>query len=189
MAKRKAKNMGKQFETDFEQSAEESGYWVFRVRDVNPAALKNRFAIPKNPYDTMIFDGEFLYTLELKSNQGTSITHRGSNPQIKPHQVEALVKASQYENVIAGLILNFRTDDNRTFFIPIDDFVEYDLVTKGKKEDNYKAKINEKSIPLRICEEIGIEVLSVKKRVHYRYFINDLLEQAADNYNRRNVSI
>lgn len=177
------RNKGKQFETDFEQSAEESGLWVFRVRDVNPMALKNRFAIPRNPYDTMIFDGSFLYTLELKSNQGKSISHRGSNPQIKPHQVEALIEASQYENIIAGFVLNYRAD-NKTFFLPIEKFVEYDLVSKGKREDTYKNKINEMSIPQRICEEIGIEVLSAIKRVHYRYFINDLLDQISHEYRR-----
>lgn len=177
------RNQGKIFESNFEKSAKESGLWVFRVRDVNPAALKSMFAIPKNPYDTIIFDGKYLFTLELKSNQGSSISHRGSNPQIKPHQVEALIKASEFNNIISGFILNYRSEE-KTFFLPIKEFIKYDLVSKGKKKSTYKNRFNEKSIPLRICEEIGTEVLSIKKRVHHRYFINDFLDQAIADYNR-----
>src|SRR5699024_11116544 len=106
-------------------------------------------AIPRNPYDQLIFDGKYLYALELKSNQGTSISHRGSNPQIKPHQTEALTKASQYDNIIAGFILNYRKED-KTYFVSIEDFNHYDLVSRGEKEDTYRNKVNAKSIPLRI---------------------------------------
>jgi len=180
----KKQNPGKVFEKNIEDSVEESGNWLFRVRDVNPMALKSRFNIPKNPYDTLIFDGRYLFTLELKSNQGKTISHRGSNPQIKPHQVEALIKASKHENIISGFILNFRSVD-KTFFLSIEEFVKYDKVTKGELEDTYKNKVNEKSIPLAICEEVGIEILSVKKRVHNRYFINDFLDQAIRRYNTR----
>lgn len=187
MAKKKKTNInkGKVFEKNFEDSVSESGHWYFRVRDVNPVALKNNFAIPRNPYDTMIFDGTYLFTLELKSTQNKSITHRGSNPQIKEHQIEALHKASEHENIVSGLVINFREVDNRTFFIPIWKFLEYDAVSKGEIENPYKTKFNEKSIPLAICEEIGIEILNAKKRVHHRYFINDFLHSAITIYKER----
>lgn len=181
----KVKNKGKVFETNFENSIEESGHWSFRVRDVNPMALKNSFMIPKNLYDCMIFDGKYLFTLELKSTQQSSISHRGSNPQIKEHQIEGLKKAAEFDNVIAGLIVNFRSEENKTYFLHIDDFLIYDAVSKDEIESPYKAKKNEKSIPLRIFEEIGIEILNTKKRVHHRYFINDFLDYAISDYNGR----
>lgn len=185
MTKKKSPNQGRVFEKNIEDSLKESKQWFFRVRDVNPGALKGGvFNIPRNPYDLLIFDSNILFTLELKSTQDKSITHRGSNPQIKEHQVEALSKASEFENVISGFILNYRGEE-KTYFIFIEDYLDYLAVTKGKKEDAYKAKINEKSIPLRICKEVGIEVLSIKKRVHHRYFINDLLDQVVYEYNKR----
>lgn len=179
---KKKQNYGKIFEKTFEDSISETTNWFFRVRDVNPAALKKRFNIPRNPYDLLVFDGKYLFTLELKSNQGKTISHRGSNPQIKPHQVEALIKASEHKNIISGFILNYRSV-NKTFFLSIEEFIKYDKVTKGELEDTYKNKKNEKSIPVAICEEIGIEIPAVKKRVHNRYFINDFMDQAIRKYN------
>lgn len=175
-----SKNQGRVFESNFEDSIKESGYWFFRVRDVNPMAIKRPFAIPRNPYDVLIFDGEYLFALELKSTQGKSISHRGSNPQIKPHQTEALISASKHDNIIAGFILNFRSE-NKTYFVHIDDFIKYDLVSRGEAEDTYISKKNEMSIPLRICEEIGIGIESELKRVHYRYYVEKLLREIVDS--------
>ncbi len=184
----KKKNMGKVFESNFESSSKDSNIFTFRVRDVNPMALKKSFMIPKNPYDTVLFNGNYLFTLELKSTQSKSISHRGSNPQIKEHQIEALKKASEFDNVISGIVVNFREEENKTFFIHIDDYLTYDAVSKGELIPPYENKHNEKSIPLKIVEEIGIEILNVKKRVHYQYFINDFINQAVSDYNRRKSS-
>lgn len=184
--KKKSRNEGKIFESNFETSvSEHEDLWSFRVRDVNPTALKNNFAIPKNMYDMLIFNGEILFTLELKSTKANSISHRGTNPQIKNHQVEALEQASTFKNIISGFILNFR-EQEKTYFIHIDDFLEYDAISKGEKKAHYRNKHNEKSIPINICEEIGTEVLSIKKRVHHRYFISDFLNNAIFNHKTKN---
>lgn len=188
MISKKKPNQGRVFEQNFERSVKESVNWFFRVRDVNPMALRNNFMIPRNPYDLLIFNGNYLFTLELKSTQSKSISHRGSNPQIKEHQIEALKKASEFDNVISGIVVNFREEENKTFFIHIDDYLTYDAVSKGELIPPYENKHNEKSIPLKIVEEIGIEILNVKKRVHYQYFINDFINQAVSDYNRRKSS-
>ena len=178
---KKKQNLGRVFEKTFEDSVDETGYWWFRVRDVNPAALKNRFAIPRNPYDMMIHNGELLFTLELKSTQNKSFRHRGKSPQIQPHQIEALVKASKHPNIVSGLILNFRTV-NKTYFLHIKDFLEYNQISKGEIENPYSCQVNEMSISLAFCEEVGIEVYSVIKRKYNRYFINDLLGNLTQLY-------
>src|SRR5699024_5238752 len=123
-----------------------------------------------------------------KSNQGKSISHRGSNPQIKEHQVEALSKAAEYNNIISGFILNFRSVD-KTYFLPITEFIKYDEVSKGKRKNNYKSKVNEKSIPLDICKEVGTEILAFKKRVHNHYLIDDFVHTAKREYRRNDWTI
>ena len=35
----------------------------------------------------------------------------------------------------------------------------------------YKNKVNKASIPIAICEEIGTEVRSMKKKVNYTYYL------------------
>lgn len=175
------KNVGKIFEESFEGSAKRDGLWTFRVRDVNYASVKKGHRIARNLYDTIIFNDSHLFALELKSTQEKSVSISGTNPHIKPHQIEALTEAYEFNDVVAGVVLNFRTYDNQTFFIPIDRLNEYIHFTQNQSEHPYRCregkKLNKSSISLDICQEIGVEVMSVKKRVHYHYFVKQLTQE------------
>lgn len=181
-----SKNAGSIFEDSFENSSKEQGLFTFRVRDVNYMAIKRGFRIARNPYDTIIFDGDYLFALELKSTKSKSISFSGSNPHIKEHQIEALLRASQYKDVISGFILNFRKPTNQTYFIHIDDLQYYMQLAKSQYLHPYKCrtgkKLNRASISLDICQEIGTEVLSIKKKVNYRYFVKNLTDELSEKY-------
>ncbi|GLO66288.1 hypothetical protein [Oceanobacillus kimchii] len=168
---------GKIFEESIEESANKQNIFCFRVRDVNPMALKNNFSIPKNKYDFLLFNGERLITAELKSAKGKSFSFDGKNPKIKPHQVKALTKASNSKNVHAGLILNFRECENRTFYIPINRFNTYTNIAVNGLEHTYNSRVNKSSIPFGICEEIGIEIKQHKRVSRYAYLLNKLFEE------------
>lgn len=180
------KNQGKAFEEQVEASCEKLEIFHQRIKDVyiphNVRELLGRYKMhlptSKNKYDFYIFDSGHLFALELKSVNAKSISV--TDPKIiKPHQVEELHKASQYDNVIAGFLFNFRaTEDNEVYFVPINKYIEYcDIATNGK-EHTYESKVNKSSIPVGICEEIGIKIESRKKQVSYHYHMKDFIEKA-----------
>lgn len=152
-------------------------------------AIKRGFRIARNPYDTLMFDGKTLFTFELKSTKSKSISFNGSNPHIKEHQIEALESSSQYKGIVSGVVLNFREHGNQTYFIHIDELIRYITLAKSQAKHPYKCredrKINRASISLDICQEIGIEVLNVKKEVNYRYFIKNLTDELSEKYSRQ----
>ena len=61
-----------------------------------------------------LFDGDYLYLLELKSTKGKSL----SLNNIRKNQVDDLMAASEYANIVSGLIVNF-ADVEETYFMPI----------------------------------------------------------------------
>lgn len=156
-------NEGKKFEEDWKKSIPDHVYY-FRIRDPAQSfgnkSSNTRFSL-KNPFDMIMFDGDRLMCLELKSIAS------GSFPlsMIKDHQIESLSEANQYHNVIAGLILNNR-DREQTYFLSIIDFVRY-------IENTEKKSIN-------ICDIVeynGIMVDAEKKRTRYTYDISLLLKR------------
>lgn len=136
--------------------------------------------VPKNPYDNFLFSKGHLFALELKSNQAKSFSF--SESIIKEHQIDSLLEASTYEDVIAGLILNFREVENRTFFIEINDFVKYKDIAENQKDHTYKSKTNRASIPIAICEEIGIEIENKLLRTRYHYHLDKFVKDAVERY-------
>jgi penicillin-binding protein-related factor A (putative recombinase) len=171
---------GKQLEKDIEQSAKDQGVFYFRVRDVNPQALKPRYSVPQNKYDCLMFYSGYLFPVEMKSTKSKSISFR--EEIIKAHQIKSLTEAAKYEKVIPGFIMTFREPENRSFYIHISDFNKYKHIAENKLEHTYKGKLNEKSISISICEEIGTEIVSVKKKVNYRYYINKLCNELIEKY-------
>lgn len=181
-----AKNAGKDFEEQLVESCKSLGIFHLRIKDVHIpndvrellARYKKFLPTSKNKYDFILFDQGCLFSLELKSVNAKSISI--TDPKIiKPHQVESLLEASMYENVVSGFIFNFRaTDDNGTFFVPIDEYLEYCDIAINGKEYTYKSKVNRSSIPVGICEEIGIRIKNFKKRTNYHYHVKDFIEQA-----------
>jgi penicillin-binding protein-related factor A (putative recombinase) len=172
---------GKQFEKDVEQSAKDQSIFYFRVRDVNlPPDVRMRVKLPQNKYDCLLYYKGYLLPVEMKSTKDKNISMK--EHMIKAHQIKSLKEATTYENVIPGFIFNFREPTNRAFFIHITDFVTYQNIAENKLEHTYKSKINKSSIPIGICEEIGIEITNAKKQVNYRYYINKMIDELVEKY-------
>lgn len=154
----------------------------FRVRDVDHTSLKPGRAVPRNRYDYLLYKKPYLFPLELKSTQSQRFSFVGENPDIKEHQIKALTEDNKYEGSTCGLLLNFREPKNRLFFIHIEDFNNYIYAAQNGLQENYKSKINRSSIPLRICEEIGIEIESSLKRTRYFYRLDKLIKELIEKY-------
>lgn len=84
---------------------------------------------------------------------------------IRQNQIDGLLEASKH-NLVAGLIINFRNENNDTFFILIDEFV--DMINS----------INKKSFNIKDLESIGAtRVESTKKRTRHTYNIENLVKE------------
>jgi len=155
-------NQGKQFEQDFKKSIPADTYYL-RLHDSSIGFdIENstqRFAL-KSPFDCILYRQGRLYCLELKSTLFSAISHAGSNPIIKEHQVQELIKAAGY-GAIAGFILNFRKTEH-TYFLPIAQF-EFLRQTLKKKS------INEKDL-----QDYAVLIPQRKLRVNYRYDLSVL---------------
>jgi penicillin-binding protein-related factor A (putative recombinase) len=171
---------GKVFEASVEQSASEQSIFYFRVRDVNPMAIKPNFKLPQNKYDCLLYYKDHLFPIEMKSTKGKSFSF--SESIIKQHQIDNLLESIKHKGVIAGFLFNFRVEGNPTYFVHIDDFVRYKHTAENQLEHTYKSKINQHSIPIGICQEIGLEVHNVKKKVKYRYYVNKLFDDLIEKY-------
>lgn len=102
---------------------------------------------------------------------------------IKKYQIESLTEANTYENVVPGFLFNFRVEGNpKTFFIHISDFNEYKNIAENGLEHNYKSRVNRSSIPIGICEEIGLELKWYKPRTRYTYYTKDLFGELIEKY-------
>ena len=100
-----------------------------------------------------------LYLIECKSTKGTSVPLS----MIRSNQIEGLQEASKH-NLVAGILVNFRNENNDTFFILIDEFV--DMINS----------INKKSFNIKDLESIGAtRVESTKKRTRHTYNIEKLV--------------
>lgn len=84
---------------------------------------------------------------------------------IRQNQIDGLLAASKH-NLVAGLLVNFRNNDNDTFFILIDEFVEM------------MDSIQKKSFNVLDLQTYGItKVNSTKKRTRYIYDISKMINE------------
>ena len=113
-----AQNEGKIFENAIKSSVPNT-CWIYRLRD-NASSFaggnNTRFA-STNICDYIAFDdiSRTLFLWELKSTKSTSM----SINMIRQTQIDGLLEASKH-NLVAGLILNYRNENNDTFFIAIE---------------------------------------------------------------------
>ena len=166
-------NVGKIFENDWKNSIDKKLIYYFRLKDSPSSFGANnnnvRFTL-NNPYDSFLFYNCHLFPMELKSTKDTSFsfqrTKQDKGKKIKLHQIEGLLEASKYQNIIAGFVFNFRKEtDNVCYWLDINNFILFmNSTTKGS--------INEKDIQ----EFGGIVVSNEKKKVHYRYAVQELLD-------------
>lgn len=130
-----------------------------------------------NECDFILFDDNTrtFYGLELKSTKEKSLTYwredfedkdKKQTFMIRKCQINGLRKWSRYNNCICGFVINFRSLSNRTFFIAIDDFLEYTSVL-SKKSINFDDVLKMK--------HVNIENTLV--RTNYRYNIECFLKR------------
>lgn len=170
------KNPGKVFEDCFIKSLPDY-CWHKRLND-NAASWGNgantRFA-STNECDFLLFDCESrtLHALELKSTQ-SSLTFwrkdfeehgKKSSFNIKKNQILGLEKWSHYL-MNCGFIINFRHKDNRTFFVMIDEFLDY------------TDKLEKKSINMDdVLQMNSIEIENELLRTNYTYDLDKFLKE------------
>lgn len=153
-------NAGKLFEQDFIKSVPDT---VFHYRFKDGTAgwgegEATRFQAT-NICDFLLFDGR-LILLELKSHKGKSIPFSC----IRENQLKELSMADNFNGIIPGIVFNFR-DVSKTYFVPIRHVYYY--ITHADR----------KSIPLNWVQENGIEIRQELKRVRYRYYIAEFLQE------------
>lgn len=167
MAKR---NEGKIFEDNWKKSVPESVF-LYRPPDAAQSfdySTKLRFS-SHSPCDFLMYDGEILFCLELKTVSGKSISfERTKNDKgiIHLYQIDSLKKLGKYKNVVSGLIIDFRKTDD-TYFLNIKDWDN--LINSINKKSFNEDDLLKYTIPILIKKE--------KLRVNYRYNIDFFIKQ------------
>lgn len=120
-----------------------------------------------SPCDCMLFDGEYFYTLELKSIGTNSISFERDKKEkavIHKYQIDSLLKFSKYRNVISGFLLDFRSS-NTTYFLQINEFIN--MISNLNKKS-----FNEKDM-FKWCNPF--EIKKRKMKVNYKYDVENFL--------------
>lgn len=181
-------NEGKQFEKDFANSIPAYCY-CHRLRDSTQSFYKAQETSYSwdNECDFFVFNNtsQFFYAIECKSTKSRSMSFQRNkedakkrpNQMIKYHQVESLTKMSKYNHIKTGLLLNFRDDKNdmqRTYWIDIRNY--NNLIA-----NTTKSSINE----IDIIKYNAIKLIGQKKRVHYKWDVENLFIILESNANKK----
>jgi penicillin-binding protein-related factor A (putative recombinase) len=179
-----AKNEGKIFESIIKSSAPDY-LKVTRIPDP-PQSFTRRSDTKfskKNPYDFEAFDSvhRIQYSWELKSTSQKYLTYHtceqdeedGKSANIQWHQIKGLTKASEYNNVIAGFLFNFRLDNGEQllYFLNIKNFNKF-------RENTNKKSLNIVDVSLNG----GITIDGKKLRVNYRWDLDEFLKSQSKCY-------
>ena len=162
------KNVGKVFEDNWKKSCP-NWLFVYRPPDASQSfdmSSKLRFS-RKSPCDYFLYNGERLWTIELKSVAGTSISFEREKEDkgvIHFYQVENLKNFSEYKNVISGLLVDFRGSDN-TYFLNIKEWD--DLINSIDKKSFNETDLLKFANPVLIDKK--------KLKVNYRYNVEKFL--------------
>ena len=120
----------------------------------------------------MLFDGYHFFCLELKTVAGKSISFERTEKdkgEIHYHQIEYLKNCSQYQNIIPGLIIDFRGTDN-TWFLHINQWD--DLINSITKKSFNESDLLSYSHPILISKK--------KLKVNYRYNIQQFIDDVTE---------
>lgn len=153
------KNEGKRFEEDFKKSIPK-WCWCNRYKDgtANFGGTKNenvRFQA-HNICDFEVLAEDKLFLLELKSYNGVSIPLSG----IRKTQLEEMLKANEYKNIRSYFMFNFRP-------------LQKIYAVKVENVQEFVKKAERKSIPVKWCIENGIEIEGIKKKVRFKYNLEE----------------
>ena len=175
-----ARNPGKIFEDSFVKSVPDH----VLVKRLNDSASSwnggngTRFTTT-NECDFIMFDDNTrtLYGLELKSTIG-SLTYwredfeskeKKSSFNIKKNQIKGLQKFSKHLGVY-GFVINFRNKSNKTYFVAVDEFV------------NYTNNLSKKSINIDdVLQMKPIEIESTLMRTNYKYDLQEFFAMRCKN--------
>lgn len=155
-------NSGKRFENNWKNSIPKDIFY-YRLRDSSNTwsnGDKTRFA-PSNICDCLIFDGDYLYTLELKSTKGKSLPFNN----IKKHQIDDLLWCSQFADIVSGIVIEFASLDE-CYFVEIKQF------------EAFYNTASRKSIPVDYCRENGLKIGVEKKKVNKKFDIESFLKES-----------
>lgn len=176
-------NVGKDFELDFKQSVPDCDL-IYRIPD--PAQIFGggtnlRFSA-KSPFDFILWDAKRhrLLALELKTVKGYSISFERSTKdsgEIHVWQLDHLNRWSQYDGIVAGLVIEFRVIEKAIFLDIRDMNTILDVIPK--KSFNFD-DLQKYRIPYI---EIGREL----KRSRYRYDVATLLTKINAKENKRST--
>ena len=172
-----AQSEGKRFENAFVKSIPD--YVLVKRLNDNASAWSggnNTRFTSNNECDYILFDDHTrtLYGLELKTTKDNSLTFwredfedktKKQTFKIRKCQIQGLEKWSKHLGVF-GFIINFRSYQNRTYFISIDDFLDY-TSTLSKKSINIDD----------VLKMNPIEIKSKLMRTNYKYDVEDFLQQ------------
>lgn len=173
-----SKNVGKIFEKDFADSVP-NHFWKHRLKD--SAQSFNQSGLTSftwdNPCDFFMFDtiNFRLFCLELKSTKAKSMAFddikqkKSQKKMIKKHQIESLMKFSEYDGIVSGFIFNFRQEEDdtqRTYFMDIDNFRTM-CNTIGKVSFNESDLVFNKAIVIN----------GNKKISHYKWDIESVIDK------------
>lgn len=162
-------NAGKQFETDWKNSVNKlPDVWYYRLKDnaASFASGENTRFTSHNMCDCLVLDdkSKTLYCLEQKSTKGTSIPLS----MIRKNQIDELKDASEH-NLIAGFLFNFRTENNDTYFMSIQEFNKM-ISEIGKKSFNQKD----------LAKYDTVRVQSHIKKVNYSYDVKQFIKDTCE---------
>lgn len=161
---------GKNFEQQLKKSINNEKMYYLRLKD-SPSSFgcdsaSVRFTL-NNPYDCFVFYNGFLFPIELKSTELSSISIQrdidDKGKMIKINQIKGLLDSNKYNRVFSGFLFDFRSTEN-TYWLSIDSFNLF-------LSENDKKSINEKDV----IKYKGIIVEKTKKRTQYVYDIEKLL--------------
>lgn len=179
------KNEGKVFENCFIKSVPDY-CWHKRLND-NASSWANgtntRFT-STNECDFLLndFQRNIFYALELKTTKGSLTFWREDfekkdvkqSFQIKKNQILGLQKWNVFD-MECGFIFNFREYDNKTFYVSIDEFL------------NYTSTLLKKSINIDdVLKMNPINIENKLLRTNYRYNIDGFLEKVNHKKTEKN---
>ena len=162
-------NPGKKFEQNFAKSVPDNVYYM-RIKDSANSYSHGAGSsfTSNNPFDCFMLYNGFFLPMELKSSKENRFSVQTEDGKtgydIKLHQIKSLTKAQQFDNVMAGFVLDFRC--GKTYWISILDFNDC-LAETGKKSINAQDVENHH----------GIIISKKIMKVNYKYDILGLLEK------------
>lgn len=163
-----SRNVGKIFEDNWKKSIPDN-ILIYRPPDAAQSfdkSFKLRFS-SRSPCDFIMFDGEILLCVELKTVSGKSISFERCEDDtgiIHYYQITSLKSFAKYKNVISGFVIDFRKTDN-TYFLNINDWDN--LINSISKKSFNESDLLNHSNPILINKK--------KLKVNYRYDTNKLI--------------